>query len=783
MYRIKDPAQIIQAITTIVNIIKELLKLAEDHQLEESLLYGDGLNRIYNLIGDSRLTRWLSSIADETLSPKTTWLRFINFLEKEQKLQQQKVIILNNTNHRTKSKQDQPPIKFKGPKQGGHVATTSQELLCSICDSPDGSDEHVSTNGPGQSKLLQYFTCKRFTELKPSARLALLKSKGFCFQCLYPGADATTGRHKNGQCQRDYTCPHQSHHRWQVRKHVLVCEEHKNSPDNQELLERFKQRFMRSNQLPIHAKEISISFHAAFPSKPAASSGEDSVTDRGIYLLQTINVDGKRINIFYDNGCSDLIIKHSVITALGNHATQTSSKRIQIGGVGETTTESSLGTYSLQLPMFDGNQALLTGICLKSITTTFPHYPLDEVMEDIQQSFNSSGKSNVTLPQPAHVVGGDTHLMLGVKYLRYHPKLVYQLPSGLGIYQSVFKNADGGRGVIGGPHPIFTKIHQSFFSQTHALSFINDQYQLYKSGVEIDPDAKMLSLVSKEKRFELAESTGSEITYRCIKCRSCPSCKSSEHQQEVSIREEAEQEIINESVKLDLATNTITATLPLLQDPTTKLAPNKEIALKVYEQQLKKLNKVENERDKQDIIASEKKLHDLGFVDYVHNLPIDQQEMLRSSPVKNFIPWRAVWKLSSLSTPCRIVFDASQQTPSGFSLNDILAKGTNNLNKLQEMLIRWSIHRIGLHSDVSKMYNTVKLDPSHWTLQRYVWQDELDPLKLPQEKVIKTLIYGIRSSGNQAERGLRKVAELHKDQYPEASRILQEDVYVHDCLR
>ena len=152
----------------------------------------------------------------------------------------------------------------------------------------------------------------------------------------------------------------------------------------------------------------------------------------------------------------------------------------------------------------------------------------------------------------------------------------------------------------------------------------------------------MLSLVSKEKRFELAESTGSEITYRCIKCRSCPSCKSSEHQQEVSIREEAEQEIINESVKLDLATNTITATLPLLQDPTTKLAPNKEVALKVYNQQLKKLNKVENDRDKQDIIASEKKLHDLGFVDYVHNLPTDQQEMLKSSPVKNFIPWRAV---------------------------------------------------------------------------------------------------------------------------------------------
>ncbi|XP_066935373.1 uncharacterized protein [Clytia hemisphaerica] len=127
-------------------------------------------------------------------------------------------------------------------------------------------------------------------------------------------------------------------------------------------------------------------------------------------------------------------------------------------------------------------------------------------------------------------------------------------------------------------------------------------------------------------------------------------------------------------------------------------------------------------------------------------------------------------------------FDASQPTQSGFSLNDLLAKGTNNLNKLQEMMIRWSIHEIGLHSDVSKMYNTVKLDPTHWTLQRYIWQDELNPSMIPREKIIKTLIYGIRSSGNQAERGLRQVSETFKDQYPAANRILQEDVYVDDCI-
>ena len=73
----------------------------------------------------------------------------------------------------------------------------------------------------------------------------------------------------------------------------------------------------------------------------------------------------------------------------------------------------------------------------------------------------------------------------------------------------------------------------------------------------------------------------------------------------------------------------------------------------------------------------------MGFVEYIRNLPSDIQVMLQKNPIKYFIPWRAVWKGNFISTPCRVVFDASQATSSGYSPNDILAKGRNNLNKLQ----------------------------------------------------------------------------------------------------
>ena len=169
--------------------------------------------------------------------------------------------------------------------------------------------------------------------------------------------------------------------------------------------------------------------------------------------------------------------------------------------------------------------------------------------------------------------------------------------------------------------------------------------------------------------------------------------------------------------------------------------------MKVYQQQLRKLNKPENIKDKEDVINSEKKLQSLGFVDYVRDLPVHIQQMLQSQ-IKHYIPWRAVWKPGSISTPCRVVYDASSPTSTGYSLNDIIAKGRNNLNRLQEIAIRWMIHRAAFTTDVSKMYNTVKLKEEHWCYQRYIWQQDLDPNQIPEEKVIKTLIYGVRSAGS-----------------------------------
>ena len=44
------------------------------------------------------------------------------------------------------------------------------------------------------------------------------------------------------------------------------------------------------------------------------------------------------------------------------------------------------------------------------------------------------------------------------------------------------------------------------------------------------------------------------------------------------------------------------------------------------------------------------------------------------------------------------------------------------------------------------------------------------------------MIYGVKSSGNQTERGLRQTAELQKTTYPNENEVIRNDIYVDDCL-
>ena len=823
--RSRDPEKIMVGLMKIINLMRDLLKLCKDHEIQNKLFHGDGLQRIMKIMGGQRVDRWLLQASELSLDDECSWNNLIEFLEKELKVQQRKILVLGKgESSKEKAGEDEKKLdeRSKRSHYSHHNSEDIENLSCAIC----GVDDHVATMGPGQRKLVQYFACKRFVDMTCAERLAELKSKGFCFQCLLPGADSKKGKHKDGKCQRDFSCQNPSHQRYNVKKHVLVCNEHKATEENKKLLDEYKRRcILKLSDIPTFSKDIQVSFHAKVvdsvrftelsnhsgdkvndeTSDDIANIDADDLPERAVYQLQTVHVDGHRYNIFYDNGCGNFVSRYKAVCRLGHsRATQLRKGPLALGGVGGIVTTAEHGEYKVALPLSRGGEATFIGVCLDQITDTFPNYPLQgNVENDIHNAFRETEGDPATLPKLPKYVGGDIDFMIGIGYNRYQPRMIFQMPSGLAIYKSFFKNADGGDGVVGGPHPTFNMM-ASHFNHDHnqITSFLCQQRMLYEMAYEINPDVSFLGYKDRIEDEDLSspplsacicgsttfvttrqtnsvDELGCEITYRCVKCRSCKSCREGGQTEAISIREEVEDDLIKRSIEVNPEEQKSTASLPFIRDPKV-LAPNINKTKRTYMQQVRKLSK--SPEDKEAVLKAERKLQDLGYVEWVKNLTKEQQQTLHESPFQNYIAWRVVFKSSSVTTPCRPVFDASQPTDSGYSFNDILAKGKNNLNSLLEIYIRWLTHSVGYHTDLKTMYNRVHLKESEWCFQRYHFHEELDPNKEPEEKVIKTVIYGVVSSGQLAQHCIRETANLSILEYPEVEETLRKDLYVDDTL-
>ena len=255
LWKIKNSEKLIDALQKTVNLMKDLMKLSETHKVENELYYGDGLEKIFKILGDRRLEKWIKENCEKNLSRRESWSSVLKSLEKETTILQQKKIFLGKDEFFKKS--DDPPGKSAYLQQSD-TPNQSSNIHCSIC----GEEGHMDTMGPNRSRVIQYFTCKKFVEMTPAQRFHAVWNKGFCIQCLLPGAMADKGKHKDGRCQRDFACKDRSHSKYPRKKHVLLCEEHNYKKENLELLEIYRNRCILRNQneVPAYSKEIKLSF-------------------------------------------------------------------------------------------------------------------------------------------------------------------------------------------------------------------------------------------------------------------------------------------------------------------------------------------------------------------------------------------------------------------------------------------------------------------------------------------------------------------------------------------
>ena len=877
--RLHDDEKISFALSSILNIMEDLRKLAVEYDLQAELYYGGGLQKVLDMIGKQRERKFIKSTAKEQLKNEHKWVKLVDFLQNE--LLEREAYILNEKSKKCLTSDNKTPKgkdtedKRKADSKQGSVQNSNsksfpvdnkvpQKCSCSICGKDEG---HVLSWDSNKKPFVHYVACKVFVDKTSKERDNLLFKKRLCNKCLTPGAKFGSTH----ECDQTYVCGQKflrkrDNTEQLCQKHVLVCGHHCEEESNKKLLELYKKNVIQPHgKFFDFTKNISISCYSE--AYRCDSGDSEDADDSGIFAFQTIDVaPGLEGNGFYDSGCGKGIVRKEFKDKLESigRATLIRPGPIILEGVNQQSSSCDYGEYCVRLELKNGTDAEMKCICLENITIPFPKYPLKTVEEDILKEVGEIDKDILPrLPRLPDSVGGPVDIMIGTAYLKFSPREIARLESGLTIYDSMFKSPDGSTGVVAGPHPEFLKAERlaHFASESKKsyyvepvlryLRFLDCQNNAPLLGIQrsfIDPD--MVSMFPKEtcthdeivstdshslvplsgkvtnecdigdlvagggvqdefakhpaslfrcgihkncddcqafvarapkllKKFEDIENSGTNISYRCIRCRECKDCTKGALVEEISIKGEYQQSLIDKSVTLDTEKMVCTALLPFIEDPDRKLVTNERSARKVYNNVVRKLAK--NDEDRKAVIEAEQKLHTLGFVDWIENLPEEDQKLIFEAHVQYYIPWRVVWS-DSLSTPVRPVFDASMRPSSGNCLNEIVATGTNNMNNLQQMIIRWLGWPYAYHADVSKCYNGVKLDKKHWRFQLYWFEKDLDPEKEPKVKVVKTIIYGVRSSGNQAERALRLTADTYETEFPMAHGIIHNDIYVDDCL-
>ena len=539
----------------------------------------------------------------------------------------------------------------------------------------------------------------------------------------------------------------------------------------------------------------------------------------------TSSPSGQPLFVFFDSGCGTAAISTAAAASLDS--VEYSQGPTLMNVAGGQVVKLPYGHDRFQLPLTDSiYTASIIGAKMDEITAPFPQWHLTHAYNELVAHYTGHEE----LPTVPKTTGGvPVDIILGIQYSKYFPRRLCSLPSGLSLYISPIKAPNGHQGVLGGPHKAWARAKETahfmgancFFTNElralryHSESIVNSgrcwaatdiedeldtdpEYEDVKHNVnntiilstqetnievfnKIEQQDRSLRAKKLERQWKEFEDLGTSASYRCTNCRGCPVCKQSFTLEEVSFLEEREQSLIEQSVSFDPQTKTVSATLPFTKPPEIELQDNKEAAEKVLNSQLKKLLK--DPAAKETVLESHQKLVSNGYSKSFDELTPEEQNIIKNCPGSYYLPWRYVVKASSPTTPCRVVFDASMRTKTGKSLNCILAKGLNKLEKILALHLNFRAGCYAFTFDIKMAYNQIKLKPEHWSYQRYLWRENLDPNNPLVEMYLLTAIYGVKPSGNQTGHGLQLLSSHVIENYPQhkdGADVVSKKLYVDD---
>lgn len=97
------------------------------------------------------------------------------------------------------------------------------------------------------------------------------------------------------------------------------------------------------------------------------------------------------------------------------------------------------------------------------------------------------------------------------------------------------------------------------------------------------------------------------------------------------------------------------------------------------------------------------------YIEVGHMTPITLGD---NSPIYYYMPHQGVFNENNKTTRLRVVFDASSQSDSGFSLNHLQYTGPTIQDDVISILMRFRQHPIVLCADIVKMFRQIRVDPA-----------------------------------------------------------------------
>ena len=210
------------------------------------------------------------------------------------------------------------------------------------------------------------------------------------------------------------------------------------------------------------------------------------------------------------------------------------------------------------------------------------------------------------------------------------------------------------------------------------------------------------------------------------------------------------------------------------KNPMPTLGYSRDIALKQLNRLEKSLQRDPDLHSKYNQVLEEYSV--LGHMEIV-----SPKELIRNEKICSYyLPHHAVTKPDSITTKTRVVFNASNPSSNGVSLNDVLYTGPVLQTDLTTLILKWRFYRFVFNADIEKMYRQILVHPDHVPYQRILFRKLAN--SDVQDYELKTVTFGVNCAPYLAIRTLLQLADDVQYTFPFAAAILRNDFYVDDVL-